>query len=103
MEIKKQIDMNVQEIYKAVPAAFWEGDLVLSRVEAIRGETSNRFSLSFSHNESIVNIHFWLRQYSRLYCERRKNIFRLESCLCHNSLVLFVCQEKLEDHCKLRD
>ena len=59
--------MNVQEIYKAAPAAFW--DLVLSRVEAIRGETSNRFSLSFSHNESIVNIHFWLRQYSSvLYC-----------------------------------
>jgi len=24
-KIKKQIDMNVQEIYKAVPAAFWEG------------------------------------------------------------------------------
>ena len=29
--------MNVQEIYKAVSAAFWEGDLVLSRVGGLFG------------------------------------------------------------------
>ena len=62
--------MNVQEIYKAVWAAFWEGRIwcFLGWV-GYSGGTSNRFSLSFSHNESIVNIHFWLRQYSSvLYC-----------------------------------
>ena len=51
--------MNVQEIYKAVWAAFWEGRIwcFLGWV-GYSGGTSNRFSLSFSHNESIVNIHF---------------------------------------------